>query len=44
MQAQVGEHKIWETRTENLLDITIDSNLKFDENLSNRYRKLGNKK
>lgn len=35
VQAQIREHKIWETRTLKLLDITIDNNLKFDEHLSN---------
>ena len=33
--AEIEVHKIWQTRTVNLLDIATNNNLKFDEHLSN---------
>ena len=33
--AKIGNNKIWETRTVNLLHITINNELKFDEHLHN---------
>ena len=42
--AKIGNDRIWENRTDKLLGITIDNELKFDEYLSNvclkAYRKL----
>ena len=42
MFANVGEI-IWESLSEKLLGITVDKELKFDEHLSNVYRKASNK-
>ena len=32
--AQIGKHKLLDTRAVKFLDVTIDNNLKFDEHLS----------
>ena len=43
MWGQIGVHKIWEIRTEKLLGITIDNNLKFDKHLRNICMKANRK-
>ena len=41
--AKVGEHKIWESRQEKLLGLTIDKNLSFDTHLYNICKKVSSK-
>ena len=43
MWAKIGDDKIWESRTVKLLGITIDSELKFDDHVSNVYMKAQRK-
>ena len=43
MFVNVGETKIWESKQQNLLDILIDRDLKFDEYVLSQRRKAGKK-
>ena len=43
MFVNVGETKIWESKQQNLLDILIDRDLKFDEYVLSQCRKAGKK-
>ena len=43
MWARITEDMIWENRTVKLLGITIDNELKFDENLTNICIKVSKK-
>ena len=43
MWARIREDMIWENRTVKLLGITIDNELKFDENLTNICIKVSKK-
>ena len=41
--ADIGESKIWESKSQKLLGITIDKNLRFDEHILTQCKKAGRK-
>ena len=43
IRANIGQNKIWESRKQKLLGITIDRHLCFDEYVLNRCKKAGRK-
>ena len=41
--ANIGETRIWESKNEQLLGLTVDRNLNFDDHVFSLYKKTGRK-